>query len=275
MLPAGFVAKIDVADEGRRARRKPSPCPGPRRSWTSVSTAPATVLTRETLDIMPSAATAPCRSWRRRRASRPQIRHRRRQHDQSAACSARSGRTNQPWQQIEGCWSAPRRTRPQGGIYWDYNMVEEAKVGTFGSPAEIGTRGIAHQRHLEVRRQHVPRQRVLRVSERLAAEQQHRRRPAAQGITRRRRARFAHRRVRRSRRPHRPQQALVLRRRAAPGADGEHAGVLPAERRGVLRPDHQIFNTQKLSWQINPSNQLDRRVPHLRPQTTHGQRQRA
>ena len=38
--------------------------------------------------------------------------------------------------------SAAKNTA-QGGIYWDYNMVEEAKVGTFGSAAEIGTRGIA------------------------------------------------------------------------------------------------------------------------------------
>ena len=83
------------------------------------------------------------------------------------------GQENQPWQQIEGVLVSAAKSGTQGGIYWDYTIVEEAKVGTFGSPAEIGTRGIAHQRHSEVWRQCVPGT-VLRVSERLHAEQQHR-----------------------------------------------------------------------------------------------------
>src|SRR4030095_10933074 len=50
---------------------------------------------------------------------------------------------NQPWQQIEGVLVSAAKSGTQGGIYWDYTNVEEVKVGTFGSPSDIGTRGIA------------------------------------------------------------------------------------------------------------------------------------
>ena len=84
------------------------------------------------------------------------------------------GQDNQPWQQIEGVLVSAAKNTAQGGIYWDYNMVEEAKVGTFGSAAEIGTRGIAINGIMKSGRQCLPRHRVLRRAERMAPEQQHR-----------------------------------------------------------------------------------------------------
>ena len=52
------------------------------------------------------------------------------------------GQDNQPWQTIDGVVVSAAKSGTQGGIYWDYGNVEEAKVGTFGSPAEVPTRGV-------------------------------------------------------------------------------------------------------------------------------------
>ena len=52
------------------------------------------------------------------------------------------GQDNQPWQTIDGVVVSAAKSGTQGGIYWDFGNVEEAKVGTFGSPAEVPTRGV-------------------------------------------------------------------------------------------------------------------------------------
>ena len=50
---------------------------------------------------------------------------------------------------------------------------------------------------------------------------------------------------------------------SAARAQRRHAGVLPAEWRGrATADDRQIFNTQKVSWQMTPSHRIVG-VPHL------------
>ena len=107
-----------------------------------MSTAPATRLTRETLDLIPSSRNGTVSLMSQAPGARPNL--------DIGGDSVTSppqfrafGQANQPWQQIEGVLVSAAKSGTQGGIYWDYTNVEEVKVGTFGSPAEIGTRGIA------------------------------------------------------------------------------------------------------------------------------------
>ena len=107
-----------------------------------VSTAPATRLTRETLDVIPSSRNGTVAFMAQAPGARPNL-------DiggdsiVSPPVFRAFGQANQPWQQIEGVLVSAAKSGTQGGIYWDYTNVEEVKVGTFGSPAEVGTRGIA------------------------------------------------------------------------------------------------------------------------------------
>ena len=127
------------------------------------------------------------------------------------------------------------------------------------------------ERHSQVRREHVLGERLLRVSERLLQSNNIDDALRAQGITRRR-ARFAHRRVGRRRRPHRARQALVLRGSAAPGAAARHAGVLSAERRGVLQPrPPDLQHAEDLV--ADDAITADGRVPYLHSPPRHGERQ--
>jgi hypothetical protein len=107
-----------------------------------VSTAPATRLTRETLDIIPTSRNGTVSFMSQAPGARPNL--------DIGGDSVSSppqfrafGQANQPWQQVEGVLVSAAKSGTQGGIYWDYANVEEVKVGTFGSPAEIGTRGVA------------------------------------------------------------------------------------------------------------------------------------
>ena len=141
VLPAAFVAKIDVAMKVG-AVSETITVSGVSPVVDPVSTAPTTVLTRETLDVLPSGRNGAVSFMEQAPGVRPQI-------DIGGDSMTNPpvfrafGQDNQPWQQIEGVLVSAAKNTAQGGIYWDYNMVEEAKVGTFGSAAEIGTRGIA------------------------------------------------------------------------------------------------------------------------------------
>ena len=43
------------------------------------------------------------------------------------------GQDNQPWQTIDGVVVSAAKSGTQGGIYWDYGNVEEAKVARSGA----------------------------------------------------------------------------------------------------------------------------------------------
>jgi hypothetical protein len=107
-----------------------------------VSTAPATRLTREALDVVPTSRNGTVAFMSQAPGARPNL-------DiggdtiVSPPVFRAFGQANQPWQQIEGVLVSAAKSGTQGGIYWDYTNVEEVKVATFGSPAEVGTRGIA------------------------------------------------------------------------------------------------------------------------------------
>jgi len=140
-LTTGFVATVNVP-MGIGAVQETLTVTGASPVVDVVSTAPATRLTRETLDLIPSSRNGTVSLMGQAPGARPNL--------DIGGDSVTSppqfrafGQANQPWQQIEGVLVSAAKSGTQGGIYWDYTNVEEVKVGTFGSPAEIGTRGIA------------------------------------------------------------------------------------------------------------------------------------
>jgi hypothetical protein len=140
-LNTGFVATVNVSISVGTVQETVT-VTGGSPIVDVVSTAPATRLTRETLDILPTSRNGTVSIMGQAPGARPNL-------DVGGDSVASPpqfrafGQANQPWQQIEGVLVSAAKSGTQGGIYWDYTNVEEAKVGTFGSPAEIGTRGIA------------------------------------------------------------------------------------------------------------------------------------
>ena len=140
-LTTGFVATVNAAMKVGGVQETIT-VTGGSPVVDVVSTAPATRLTRETLDVLPTSRNGTVSFMSQAPGTRPNL-------DvggdtvSSPPVFRAFGQANQPWQQIEGVLVSAAKSGTQGGIYWDYTNVEEVKVGTFGSPAEIGTRGIA------------------------------------------------------------------------------------------------------------------------------------
>ena len=140
-LTTGFVATVNVS-MSLGGVQEAITVTGGSPVVDVVSTAPATRLTRETLDVIPTSRNGTVAFMAQAPGVRPNL--------DIGGDSVTSppvfrafGQANQPWQQIEGVLVSAAKSGTQGGIYWDYTNVEEVKVGTFGSPAEVGTRGIA------------------------------------------------------------------------------------------------------------------------------------
>ena len=140
ILTASFVAKIDMQMK-LGAIAETVTVSGASPVVDVVSTTSATRLTRETLDAIPSSRNGTVAFMGQAPGVRPQI-------DiggdtiTSPPVFHAFGQDNQPWQTIDGVVVSAAKSGTQGGIYWDYGNVEEAKVGTFGSPAEVPTRGV-------------------------------------------------------------------------------------------------------------------------------------
>ena len=140
ILTASFVAKIDMQMK-LGAITETVTVSGASPVVDVVSTTSATRLTRETLDAIPSSRNGTVAFMGQAPGVRPQI-------DiggdtiTSPPVFHAFGQDNQPWQTIDGVVVSAAKSGTQGGIYWDYGNVEEAKVGTFGSPAEVPTRGV-------------------------------------------------------------------------------------------------------------------------------------
>ena len=140
ILTASFVAKIDMQLKLGGIAETVT-VSGASPVVDVVSTTSATRLTRETLDAIPSSRNGTVAFMGQAPGVRPQI-------DiggdtiTSPPVFHAFGQDNQPWQTIDGVVVSAAKSGTQGGIYWDYGNVEEAKVGTFGSPAEVPTRGV-------------------------------------------------------------------------------------------------------------------------------------
>ena len=167
------------------------------------------------------------------------------------------GQDNQPWQTIDGVVVSAAKSGTQGGIYWDYGNVEEAKVGTFGSPAEVPTRGVlingivksggndfhgsgffAFQNH------------VFQGNNIDAALN-------AQGISAPGQLEYPHRLFGRSGRPSRSGTSCGS---TPAGADGRRSrtrcSAFSRTATSAISDDLQVFNTQKVSWQVNNANKV-------------------
>ena len=82
---------------------------------------------------------------------------------------------------MEGLVTSDSRIQTQGGNYFDYNAMEEAKVQTISNGPDVPSRGPALVDAAQVGRQRIPRGRQLRVFEPAHREQQRRRRAAGAG----------------------------------------------------------------------------------------------
>jgi hypothetical protein len=140
ILTASFVAKIDMQLTLGTITETVT-VSGASPVVDVVSTTSATRLTRETLDAIPSSRNGTVAFMGQAPGVRPQI-------DiggdtiTSPPVFHAFGQDNQPWQTIDGVVVSAAKSGTQGGIYWDFGNVEEAKVATFGSPAEVPTRGV-------------------------------------------------------------------------------------------------------------------------------------
>ena len=52
------------------------------------------------------------------------------------------GQDGESWQTLEGVVTLSPKSGRQGGNYWDYSSLEETRVQTVGSDAEMPIRGI-------------------------------------------------------------------------------------------------------------------------------------
>jgi hypothetical protein len=140
VLTASFAAKLDVQMKVGDLQETVT-VTGASPVVDVVSTTSATRLTRETLDTIPTSRNGTVAFMSQAPGVRPQI--------DIGGDSITSppvfhafGQDNQPWQTIDGVVVSAAKSGTQGGIYWDFGNVEEAKVGTFGNQAEVPTRGV-------------------------------------------------------------------------------------------------------------------------------------
>ena len=140
-LTAGFTAKVDVALKVG-ALAETITVSGAAPVVDVASTTARTQLTREILEAIPTG--------RNNYYSLMNLTPGVRSHIVDVGGSALNdspdfrshGRTDQPWQQIEGVATASPKILSQFGSYVDYASIEEATVQAIGGSAEAITRGV-------------------------------------------------------------------------------------------------------------------------------------
>jgi hypothetical protein len=106
------------------------------------STTSRTVLTTETLELIPTSRNGVIGLMAQAPGVRPNL-----DVGGSTLNSVPSfhafGQDGESCQAMEGVVTLSPKTGSQGGNYWDYSSIEEARIQTFGSDAETPVRGIA------------------------------------------------------------------------------------------------------------------------------------
>ena len=150
ILTASFVAKIDMQLKlGGIAET--ITVSGASPVVDVVSTTSATRLTRETLDTIPSSRNGTVAFMGQAPGVRPQIDIGGDSITSPPAFHA-FGQDNQPWQTIDGVVVSAAKSGTQGGIYWDYGNVEEAKVGAANVERSRGSSITRHSMKSGLRR---------------------------------------------------------------------------------------------------------------------------
>ena len=140
-LTVGFVAKIDAVMEVG-ALEETLTVSGAAPVVDVTSTATRTILTTETLELTPTSRNGIIALMAQAPGVRPNL-----DVGGSSLNSVPSfhafGQDGETWQAMEGVATVSPKTGSQGGNYWDYSAIEEARVQTVGSDAETPVRGIA------------------------------------------------------------------------------------------------------------------------------------
>ena len=177
-LTAGTIARVDVSMTVGGVEETIT-VSGVAPLMSAAATSASTTLTRETLDVIPTARTG----YNALLAQAPGVRDTLQALSPTASPNFRAfGQSNQAFQTIDGVVT----TSPllaQTGQYIDGTAFEEAVISTVGHDASVPTRGIAIDHGRQERWQRLPRQRVPRLHQRFAPDQQHH--PRTRGAGRR------------------------------------------------------------------------------------------
>jgi hypothetical protein len=140
-LTVGFVAKLDIVLKiGALAETLTVSGAAPVVDVTSTTS--RTVLTTETLDLTPTSRNGMIGLMAQAPGVRPNL-----DVGGSTLNSVPSfhafGQDGESWQAMEGVVTQSPKAGSQGGNYWDYSAIEEAKIQTVASEADTPVRGIA------------------------------------------------------------------------------------------------------------------------------------
>jgi outer membrane receptor protein involved in Fe transport len=140
-LTVGFVAKLDVVLKVG-ALSETLTVSGAAPVVDVTSTTSRTVLTTETLELIPTSRNGVIGLMAQAPGVRPNL-----DVGGSTLNSVPSfhafGQDGESWQAMEGVVTLSPKTGSQGGNYWDYSSIEEARIQTFGSDADTPVRGIS------------------------------------------------------------------------------------------------------------------------------------
>lgn len=139
-LTAGFSAKVDVTLKIGGLEESIT-VSGASPVVDVKSTATATQLTRETLELTPTSRNGLIALMAQAPGVRPNL-----DVGGNSVTSVPSfhafGQDGESWQTLEGIVTMSPKSGTQSGNYWDYSSLEETRVQTVGSNAEIPNRGI-------------------------------------------------------------------------------------------------------------------------------------
>jgi carboxypeptidase family protein/TonB-dependent receptor-like protein len=139
-LTTGFSAKVDVTLKVGGVEESIT-VSGASPVVDVKSTAASTQLTRETLELTPTSRNGLIALMAQAPGVRPNL-----DVGGNSITSVPSfhafGQDGESWQTIEGIVTMSPKSGTQSGNYWDYSSLEETRVQTVGSDADIPNRGI-------------------------------------------------------------------------------------------------------------------------------------
>jgi hypothetical protein len=140
-LTAGFTARVDIQLKVGQLEETVT-VSGASPLVDAASTATATQLTKETLELVPTSRNGYIGLMQQAPGARPNLDVGGSTTNAQPAFRA-FGQQGQSWQAVDGVVTANPKSDTQSGNYVDYSILEEATISTIGHEASIPTRGIA------------------------------------------------------------------------------------------------------------------------------------
>jgi len=140
-LTAGFTARVDIQLNVGQLEETVT-VSGASPLVDASSTATATQLTKEALELVPTSRNGYIGLMQQAPGARPNLDVGGSTTNAQPAFRA-FGQQGQSWQAVDGVVTANPKSDTQSGNYVDYSILEEATIQTIGHEASIPTRGIA------------------------------------------------------------------------------------------------------------------------------------